>query len=105
MGLEPTGFARANMDSLWVDPTEYIQGLKEAVEILDRERIRTSLYNLQLCILPKELWPFARKSISDWKNEYIDKCSICSEKSSCAGFFSSSVANKMSPYINPLATT
>jgi MoaA/NifB/PqqE/SkfB family radical SAM enzyme len=34
MGLEHTGFARANIDSLWIDPIEYKDQLSEAVRIL-----------------------------------------------------------------------
>lgn len=91
MGLEIMGFTRANLDELWVDPTEYQEQLSEAVNILARARIRTSIYNLQLCLLPKALWPYAVKSISDWKNDYVSECSLCSVKNRCGGFFSSSI--------------
>ncbi len=44
-GLEPTGFARTNLEALWVDPWEYQSQLEEAVEILRAARLRTSIYN------------------------------------------------------------
>jgi His-Xaa-Ser system radical SAM maturase HxsC len=70
MGLEITGFTRANMDSLWIDPIDYQKELYQAVRLLADSRMNVSIYNHQLCILDKRLWAFARKSISDWKNEY-----------------------------------
>lgn len=90
MGLEITGFTRANLDELWIDPVDYQEQLKAAVSILDSAGIRTSIYNLQLCLVPKELWPYCVKSISDWKNEYISECDLCVERNLCGGFFESS---------------
>jgi len=89
MGLEMMGFTKANIDSLWIDPADYQSELVEAVKILDRFRMNISIYNHQLCLLDKSLWRFAKKSISDWKNEYMPECSGCSIKSECGGFFSS----------------
>lgn len=89
MALESTGFARANMDQLWIDPFDYRTELVEAVGILDRVGIRTSIYNSQLCVLDPSVWRFARRSISDWKQEYLPLCEPCSAKSECGGFFSS----------------
>ncbi|KTC65131.1 molybdenum cofactor biosynthesis protein A [Legionella adelaidensis] len=89
MGLEMMGFTKANIDSLWIDPVDYQSELVEAVNILDRFRMNVSIYNHQLCLLDKSLWRFAKKSISDWKNEYMPECNGCSIKSECGGFFSS----------------
>jgi His-Xaa-Ser system radical SAM maturase HxsC len=90
MGLEITGFTRANLDELWIDPLEYMEKLSRAVEILARYKIHTSIYNLQRCLLPRNLWSIAVKSISDWKNKYYDECDNCIEKHNCGGFFASS---------------
>jgi His-Xaa-Ser system radical SAM maturase HxsC len=89
MGLEPTGLARANMDDLWIDPLDYQPELVEAVRRLDRRRVRTMIYNHQLCLLDRELWPFAVRSISDWKNEYHAECLKCRVIDACGGFFHS----------------
>src|SRR5258706_1362562 len=89
MGLEITGFTRANLDSLWIDPVEYQEQLRSAVEVLHRYRVRVSIYNLQLCLLDKRLWKFAVKSISDWKNEYFKECADCDVQDECGGFFAS----------------
>lgn len=89
MGLEITGFTRANLGSLWVDPFDYQTELYRAVSHLADSRMRVSIYNHQLCLLDKRLWSFARKSISDWKNEYMTECEGCWEKDNCGGFFAS----------------
>lgn len=74
MGLEITGFTRANLDRLWIDPVDYQTELYEAVTFLDDFGMRTSVYNLQLCLLDQRLWRFAAKSIGDWKREYFPQC-------------------------------
>lgn len=91
MGLEPIGYAKANLDSVWVDPVEYQPQLKSAVRTLQRARMPLSIYNHQLCTLDTSLWSHARQSISDWKNEFVGECSTCSVKHKCGGFFSSGV--------------
>lgn len=89
MGLEITGFTRANLETLWIEPLDYQPELVEAVQLLADSRIHTSVYNHQLCVTDRAIWPFARRSISDWKNEYMPECASCDEKDSCGGFFSS----------------
>jgi His-Xaa-Ser system radical SAM maturase HxsC len=89
MGLENTGFAIANEPILWIDPVDYRDDLEEAVAILHGARMRVSVYNLQRCVLAPSVWPFAVRSISDWKNDYVPECDECSEKDQCSGFFSS----------------
>jgi His-Xaa-Ser system radical SAM maturase HxsC len=92
MGLEHMGFAKANVDNLWIDPSEYQAELKAAVRLLEFAGMRTSIYNHQLCVLDRSLWRFAVKSISDWKNEYHAICDPCAERTRCGGFFASSVS-------------
>ncbi len=94
MGMEMMGFARANKDLLWVEPDTYAEKLKEAVLFLGSRRIRVSIYNLQMCLMPQELWPFMKKSISDWKNEYEPECEQCDVREECGGFFSSFIHQK-----------
>jgi His-Xaa-Ser system radical SAM maturase HxsC len=99
MGLEPTGFARANLDDVWIDPIDYREELTEAVRRLDRRRVRTLVYNHQLCLIDREVWPFAVRSISDWKNEYHPECLQCSVIDQCGGFFFSA-RHRMSDHIS-----
>lgn len=87
MALEVTGFARANLDRIWVDPFDYGAALTEASLLLEASGMRVSIYNHQLCTVDREIWHLARRSISDWKNEYLPECAPCAVKDQCAGFF------------------
>lgn len=104
MGLEPMGFAKMNRALLWVDPVEYVQDLRFAVNWLDRAGVPTSIFNLPLCILQHDLWRFARKSISDWKRMYLPACERCEVRNQCGGFFRSSGSNWQSLAISPVTT-
>lgn len=88
MGLEITGFAKANLSELWIDPEDYSTDLEAAVNLLSTSGLNVSVYNHQLCRVPESLWPFCRQSISDWKNEFPPECGACEVKSGCGGFFS-----------------
>ncbi len=100
MGLEMMGFTRHNLQELWIDPYDYQSQLLQAVEILARYKMNVSIYNHQLCVLDERLWPYNRKSISDWKNEYMPECEPCTKKVECGGFFSSAKL-KYSSHIQP----
>ncbi|HEY5956311.1 MAG TPA: His-Xaa-Ser system radical SAM maturase HxsC [Polyangiaceae bacterium] len=94
MGMELEGFARTNVQALWIDPLEYGAHLLRAVQHLAWAGLRVSIYNLPLCVLPDELHPFARQSISDWKTTYIDECARCTLRAQCCGLFASGVTVK-----------
>jgi His-Xaa-Ser system radical SAM maturase HxsC len=94
MGLELMGFARTNLEALWVDPLDYQRELAEAVSTIDRSGMRVSIYNLPLCVLMPSLHRFARASISDWKNVYFTDCDGCALRVQCGGFFSSSTLRR-----------
>jgi His-Xaa-Ser system radical SAM maturase HxsC len=101
MGLEMMGFAKSNLEALWIDPIDYQSQLREAVVELKAARIPVMIYNHQLCLLDKNLWPVARRSISDWKNVYMPECAHCGVKDECGGFFSSASV-RYSNHIRPL---
>jgi His-Xaa-Ser system radical SAM maturase HxsC len=101
MGLEMTGFTLANLPALWIDPAEYRQELAAAVEHLNAARIRTSVYNLPLCLIEPVLEANYVKSISDWKNEFPPECVPCRRKGECGGFFSSALQHGYSQSIRP----
>ncbi|MCW5624599.1 MAG: His-Xaa-Ser system radical SAM maturase HxsC, partial [Burkholderiales bacterium] len=101
MGLEMTGFTLANLDTLWIDPYDYQRKLGEAVDILQSAGMLVSIYNLPLCVIPTSASSAYRKSISDWKNEYVAACEPCARKSDCGGFFSSAVKTRLSSHILP----
>ena len=48
------------------------------------------IYNHQLCVLDQQLWPYAVRSISDWKNDYLDICRRCAVQDRCGGVFTTS---------------
>jgi His-Xaa-Ser system radical SAM maturase HxsC len=102
MGLEPMGFAKVNRDQIWIDPLEYVDELVRAATWLDRCGIATSLFNLPLCILPRGVWRFARKSISDWKRVYAPACEGCDARLQCGGFFRSAGADWQSKGVRPM---
>ena len=101
MGLEITGFTRANLDELWIDPVEYQAQLLDAVDILRRYKMNVSIYNLQRCLIDQRLWDYSVKSISDWKNKFYKECEGCGQRSECGGFFASSDI-KRSDYVHAL---
>ena len=101
MGLEITGFTRANLDQLWIDPYDYKDILSESVSILNHYKIPNSVYNHQLCTLNNDVVNNYQKSISDWKNEYVEECNGCSKINDCGGFFSSSKKYRYSDNIKP----
>lgn len=101
MGLEITGFTRANLDRLWVDPDDYRATLSEAASILMAYGINASIYNHQLCLVNQDVHRIYQKSISDWKNEFLDECSGCARKKDCGGFFSSAIRYRHSDHIRP----
>lgn len=102
MGLEPMGFAKMNRDRLWIDPVDYVEPLAEAVFHLAHRGLPVSIYNLPLCVLPDSLWPYARQSISDWKNMFVPECDGCELTASCSGFFASAGPAWRSRAIHPL---
>lgn len=100
MGLEYIGYTPHNINELWIDPFDYQEELKEAVEFLSSQGVHVSIYNTPLCVLPESVWNFSRKSISDWKNDYLPECSKCSKLNECGGLFTWNL-KKHSEYIKP----
>ncbi len=101
MGLEMFGFTPRNLDVLWVDPVDYAAQLEAATRTIAQAGMRVLIYNHQLCTLPRSLWPFAVRSISDWKNVYLESCAGCGVRDYCGGFFQSAT-KRHSAHIRPL---
>jgi His-Xaa-Ser system radical SAM maturase HxsC len=101
MELEYTGYTPHNINQLWIDPYDYREELEDAVTFLAGQGMHVSVYNAQLCVLPESLWQYARKSISDWKNDYLPTCRECSELKACGGMFTWNL-KKYSQHIAPL---
>ena len=90
MGMEDTGWATKNRKHIWIEPLEYQQELLRAVKYLADWNYKVSIFNVPLCLLYKYLHDYARKSISDWKNNYGPECEECCVKNECCGFFTTS---------------
>ncbi len=90
MGLEITGYAKKNFDKIWIDPIDYSEDLREAVLGLHRRGMNVSVYNIPLCLLSKDIWYFSKKSISNWKNNYLPICNDCEVREMCPGIFTTS---------------
>lgn len=100
MGMETTGLAEKNLDLLWMDPYDYREILAAAVRHLHRRMLPVSIYNHPLCVLAPESRPFARQSITTWKQVYPPVCDSCAQKANCGGLFGTGV--KMSAHLRPL---
>lgn len=106
MGMETTWRAKKNLESLWVEPREVIRPLEEAVHHLVQRGMDVSIYNIPMCLLPKQLWTFARQSISGWKNSFDSGCLTCSVREQCSGVFDSGASiyrEYLKPIDNPLS--
>jgi His-Xaa-Ser system radical SAM maturase HxsC len=90
MGMEITGRARDNYDTIWIDPYEYRNELSRAVKVLSRADMNVSIYNIPLCLVESRSRSFARQSISGWKNDYLPICENCSVRPECCGIFTTS---------------
>ena len=90
MYMETNGLAYDNIKKVWIDPMDTAEHIKAGIEYLVKRKMKVSIYNAQLCILKKEIWCYARKSISGWKNVYLEECNKCLQKDNCGGFFSTS---------------
>lgn len=90
MGLEYIGYTPFNDDKLWIEPCEYMDQLEQATMFLDTVGMNISIYNLQHCLLRPSLWRFSRKSISDWKRDYVKECLNCTKLADCGGVFATS---------------
>jgi His-Xaa-Ser system radical SAM maturase HxsC len=100
MGLEYIGYTPHNINQLWIDPFDYQKELNDAVEYLSSQSLNVSIYNTPLCVLPENLWRFSRKSISDWKNDYLPECANCLKLNECGGLFTWNL-KKHSEHIKP----
>ena len=75
--------------------------LVKAISILDNSHIQTRIFNVPHCLLPTALWPFACKSISEWKKTNLRICNKCSVKNECCGLFATS--KKYSANLRPIS--
>lgn len=91
IGLEMLGNAIVNKEKVWISYKQAFTESKKAIHILMEAGINVALYNFPLCQVDVAYWPLCMQSISDYKQNYSDKCDFCSKKTVCGGVFSSSM--------------
>jgi len=101
MGMEIAGLAHVNYSDVWIEPYDYQEQLSKAIRVLSRADINVSIYNLPLCLIDIKTWNFARKSISSWKNDYLETCNGCTVREKCCGIFTTSGLHQ-SAHIHPV---
>ena len=87
MAMEPIGFAKANRNELFFDHSVAKFPIHNALDITEVNGVSTQLYNFPLCTIDHKYRKHTTKSISDWKNKYLETCNGCKEKEKCCGFF------------------
>ena len=81
-----------NVSDLWIDPWTTERSWRKQSRTGGSRDDRLDLHH-QVCTLPRSVWAFARRSISDWKTEYVPNCERCAARDNC-GFFASCVQRK-----------
>lgn len=87
MQMERIGYGRMNWNQCFFDSSIDFNGLGQAIDLMRARRQDVTLYNFPLCTVPPAYRAFATRSISDWKQKYLESCASCSLRENCAGFF------------------
>ncbi len=87
MQLENIGFAKNRFSSLYFDHVHNFEEIGDALDIAELYGVPAVLFNFAKCTIPAPYRRYSTPSISDWKKKFVDSCDICSQKSTCAGFF------------------
>jgi His-Xaa-Ser system radical SAM maturase HxsC len=101
MGMELLGNAALNREELWVDFSDTVPYIEDAVHTLLSGGIDVRIYNYPLCNLPRSLWSIAARSITGYKVRYHEDCAQCSVKNLCGGFFFSTL-RLANIHVNPV---
>lgn len=87
MQLEKYGFAKINWENIFFDTSQSFEAIQKALIATKLYDINTKLYNFPYCTVPEFFKEMTVKSISDWKQKFIDECTGCNKKNNCCGFF------------------
>ena len=90
MGVEMTGNAARNRESIWISYRDAFLASKGAIDVLIQASIDVALYNFPLCSVDPSYYHICKKSITDYKIRYKEECDACSVKDSCGGVFAGS---------------
>jgi hypothetical protein len=78
-GLENTGPALANADTLWINPIDHQEPLAEAVELLATAAIAVSVYSLPRYVPARSTWPVPsgdQRCALTLSNQQFFRCSL-----------------------------
>lgn len=87
MGLEMLGNAAKNIDDVWITYKTAFKYSKSGIVKLINNCVNVSLYNFPLCAVDKSFHLLCKKSITDYKIRFPDKCEGCTKMRDCGGIF------------------
>ncbi|WP_323038896.1 His-Xaa-Ser system radical SAM maturase HxsC [Gemmobacter sp.] len=87
MQMERIGYGRMNWTRCFFDSSSDFASIGTAIDLMRARRQNVSLYNFPLCTVPRAYQDLAARSISDWKQKYLESCASCNLRMRCAGFF------------------
>lgn len=92
VGLEMRGNCVVNADQVIISYEEAFDKSRKAINYLMEHGIDVALYNFPYCMIDRNYWPLARKSISAYKSEFFKECNDCKMKNICCGIFTATKA-------------
>ena len=101
VGLEMRGNCVVYPDKVLISYQEAFEKSKNAIKLLIQKGIDVALYNFPHCMIDKEYWPIAQKSISAYKSMFYDECSNCKLRDICCGIFLATM-NYYKPTVYPI---
>ncbi|PTW60582.1 His-Xaa-Ser system radical SAM maturase HxsC [Breoghania corrubedonensis] len=89
MQLENIGFGRKNWNELFFDNSlpHAFDPIADALNFVRAKGVDALLYNFPHCTVPEDFRCLAPRTISDWKQRYLDTCGNCNAREACCGFF------------------
>lgn len=101
IGLEMRGNCVLNHEKVVISYEEAFKKSKDAILKLVTHGIDVSLYNFPYCMIEKNYWPLAQKSIASYKSNFYKECEKCTLKEMCCGIFTTSM-NFFKPVVKPI---
>lgn len=99
--LELEGQGEKNIDDVKINYEELkpiLQKAKEYFEFFDDLR----LYHFPLCMLEKQFWPYAWRTLPDNEVVFLDECKSCKVKKYCLGVHKSYLEQNKKPEISSI---
>ena len=89
MGLELMGNAAKNVEEVWIPYEEALYKSERAINLLIANGINVQIFNIPLCMVPRNMWSLCAMSITDYKVQYNEECEKCIVRNICGGVFES----------------